>query len=649
MPRETLFMSLFSLCASALLLAQCDSDGTQAAPGNGGAGAGGTVDGGTVGRGCADPDRPQSEGSQSSPVAVSTGALPFTGGIKADQGPSYYRMSGLKPGSRYVISVNSGSSVRLKVFQEGSPGTPTCHAKEADDALSCRIVPKAGSIDIHIEPWADQTCFQLDATLDSPQGAFEGATDALLTLRFGTPDLPHRGIVDHDRSYYRLTELAPNRRYTVWLTGLEQDLTLLAGTEDPLEGVVANCQDWNEVIPGTRSCTFVPTGPSYGVSVLTSGSATSSRYVLNATEEFESEGTSAPKVLPFGGGLKYDGQVSPRVDTNTPGTSEYQVTGLVPGARYLAALRHSFGLTLRAASDAGFAPPLDCNTLGSAKDYCNFAATTSSTVFSVSSYDAHARRFTLHVQPEPSNQGTFGSPMPVSASSFPFQGTALGTSEYLISSVSPGLQQITLLDTTGRTTFAAWPASAQSFNCSAGGTFFPRCTLAPDAAGQLRVRVESPGSFELGLVPAPMLLSDFTRNAGAVPIPNGDSTGMTDVLVVAGSAISKIQQVRVELYVAHGHPQDLTAILIAPDGTTEVLLAKDSVQPYDGVFYSDYALERFSGLQRDGTLDRLPERPLYLLEGMDSNGAWKLKLVDDQTPNVSNESGQLLGWGLSFQ
>ena len=92
----------------------------------------------------------------------------------------------------------------------------------------------------------------------------------------------------------------------------------------------------------------------------------------------------------------------------------------------------------------------------------------------------------------------------------------------------------------------------------------------------------------------------------------------------------------------------MEALLIAPNGTMVKLAAKDG-GPYEGVQYSDYALESFTGLISDASFSRRPDQPLHALEGMDANGTWTLLVVDDENPNIQNNDGELLGWGVSFR
>jgi subtilisin-like proprotein convertase family protein len=612
-----------------------------------------STEGGSVGAGCANPSNAHSEGSADKPVLLQIGALPFVGGIDDREGPSFYHLEGLLPGARYLVSIHNGYFYGdLSTFQTGFVGLPACTVDPQASIPVCKVVPKAGSVDIRVHatsPTGDHgTCFSLDAQLDSPKGAFEGATDDLNTLRFGTPDLPHRGIVDHDISYYRISQLTPGKRYTVWLTGLEQQVDAIVGSEDPMEGVKNDgCTTEPLGDADAKSCTLVATNDSFGVRVFPSIALKSSRFVLSVFEDFDSEGAvGAPLALSYAGGLKYDAHVGPRPSDTTPNESHYQVSGLTPGAHYLAALSDAFGLDLSLSSDAAFTSPVSCLNTNPMRD-CDFAAPGSSIFVSVRSYDVHSRRFTLNVDPEPANEGSSSAPKALTyPQAFPYAGQTAGSSEYLIGPVPSVPYRVSILDSTGPVFVDAWPPELSTLVCVGTGL---SCTVDPTASGQLELRTAGMGAFHLQIAPAPVLVSPFVHDAGQAAIPNGDATGLSDALSVSGASVKAIAKVTVELYVKHGHPSDLTAFLLAPDGVTKVKLFEKAMGPYEGVFFHDYALDPESGLQRDRQDSSRPVTPLYVLEGMDANGTWTLQLIDDQTPNISPNDGELLGWGLAFQ
>src|SRR5262249_54027053 len=149
-------------------------------------------------------------------------------------------------------------------FQSFS-GTALCDKETLfESQLTCYVVAQQQTADIRVSAvgGSSPACFGLDVTLDSPPGAFEGAPDAPLALRFGTPDLPYRGIVDHYRSFYRITQLTPGKRYNVWMTGLEDNVDLFVGNlvllEDRVSGTCVRGAS-SGINLDDEWCTFVAT------------------------------------------------------------------------------------------------------------------------------------------------------------------------------------------------------------------------------------------------------------------------------------------------------------------------------------------------------------------------------------------------------
>jgi subtilisin-like proprotein convertase family protein len=469
-------------------------------------------------------------------------------------------------------------------------------------------------------------------------------------------DLPHRGIVDHYRSFYRITQLTPGKRYTVWMTGLEDNVDLFAGNLVLQEDRVSQ-----SCVRGSSSginlddewCTFVATQDYVDVEVTDYyGHTTSSKLVLSAFEDFDSEGSpAAPAVLAYAGGVTHAGHVGPQVKTSDPpAMSYYQVTGLTPSANYLIALTDFGGGTPWLYSDAAFSTAISC--ANSQSNSCEFNAPGSSIYLVVPSWVERSRQFTLHVRAATVDQGSFTQPMALSYLAFPYSGQARNHSEYLVSGLPPGPLEVTLSPLDAPLQLDAWSPTGGLID---GGDFrFPRATIAASAAGELRVRVDDGGRFAIDLRPAPGLTSQYTRVSGRLAIPDGNATGLSDALTVSGSPVTAISRVTVELYVKHGEPQELTFVLVSPGGT-EVQLVKESVSDfttvrdrYEGVIYDDFALAHEAGFLGDTSFTRRPRRPLHLLTGQPANGTWTLRVIDTVAANYSDDTGELLGWGLSF-
>lgn len=631
--------------------------GTHPGMDNGDAGIDGGGDAGPVVPVCSNTSALHSEGSASEPVSFTLASESVTGQVRPSEGPSYYRATGLQVGARYKVQVAGSLWGKLALFQSGFSGTALCDkATSFQDQVTCYVVAQQETADIRVTGTVPG-CFGLDVTMDSLPGAFEGAPDAPLALRFGTSDLPYRGIVDHYRSFYRITQLTPGKRYTVWMTGLEDYVDLFVGNLVLQEDRVSQT-----CVRGSSSginledewCTFVAARDYVDVEVTDYyGRTTNSKFVLSAFEDFDSEGSAAaPVVLAYAGGLTRPGHVGPQARvSDPPAKSYYQVTGLTPGAKYLLALT-DFGGEPWLYSDATFSTAIICtNSSPSQSNSCEFDAPGSSIYVVVPSWFERSRQFALHVNAATVNQGSYTQPVALSYSAFPYSGQARTYSEYLVSSVPSGPLQVTLTPLDAPLGIAAWSAAASGISCLRDRRF-PRCTVAASSAGELRVRVEDPGRFTLDLRPAPDLKSQYDRVSGALAIPDGNATGLSETLTVSGSTITAISRVTLEVYVRHGQPQELTFVLVSPGGT-EVQIFKgestsDFYTPHEGVTYDDFALAREAGFLGGASFTRRPRRPLHLLTGETANGTWTLRIIDTLAANIQDDTGELLGWGLSF-
>ena len=648
-------MRCASIVIGSVVLGAVACGGNQAGMDRGDAGVDGG-DGGPVVAVCPDTSKLHSEGSASEPVSFTLASQSVVGQVRPEDGPSYYRVTELQVGARYKVQFTGSVWGEFDLFQSFS-GMALCDKQTLfEDQLTCYVVPQQPTADIRISPvrGTSPACFGLAVAFDSPPEAFEGAPDGPLDLAFGTPDLPHRGIVDHYRSFYRITQLTPGKRYTVWMTGLEDDVDLFAGSlvlqEDRVSQTCVRGHS-SGINLDDEWCTFVATRDYVDVEATDYyGGTISSKFVLSAFEDVDSEGSpAAPVVLAYVGGVTYPGHVGPQINvSDPPAKSYYQITGLTPGANYLIALTDSGGGTPWLYSDAAFSTTISCVGAHS----CELVAPGSSIYLVVPSWVDRSRQFTLHVSAATVNQGSFTQPLALNYSAFPYTGQSKNRSEYLVSGLPPGPLRVTLSPLDAPLGVGAYsPAGGLIY----GGDFrFPRGTVAASSAGELRVLVDDAGRFALDLRPASGLQSQYARVSGSRVIPDGDANGLSDTLTVSGSSITAISRMTVEVYVRHGQPQELAFVLVSPAGTEVQLVKKGTTDPsgaperYEGVIYDDFALAREAGFLGEGSFTRRPKRPLHLVTGEAANGTWTLRVTDAVVANLGDDAGELIGWGLSF-
>jgi YD repeat-containing protein len=140
-----------------------------------------------------------------------------------------------------------------------------------------------------------------------------------------------------------------------------------------------------------------------------------------------------------------------------------------------------------------------------------------------------------------------------------------------------------------------------------------------------------PASYDSADVPR--VVPDFSTINSALAVP--DSGRLKDVRVRIGS-------------ITHGYVSDLRIDLVAPDGTTVLLVDRRGGNGQDfanTVFTSDPAAPSIIGASAPFTGTFRPEGDLGALVGKAEQGTWKLR-VSDQAPN---DSGTLQAWGLDLR
>ncbi|MBV9496407.1 MAG: proprotein convertase P-domain-containing protein [Acidobacteria bacterium] len=115
----------------------------------------------------------------------------------------------------------------------------------------------------------------------------------------------------------------------------------------------------------------------------------------------------------------------------------------------------------------------------------------------------------------------------------------------------------------------------------------------------------------------------------AIPIPDGNPTGITSTLVVTDPRT--LANLGVYVDIQHPARGDLRIVLTAPDGT-QVLL-------------QDSSLDRTADIRGTFGVDILPAQSLNAFAGRSANGTWKLTVSDV----LARDSGTLLSWALVAQ
>jgi subtilisin-like proprotein convertase family protein len=127
-------------------------------------------------------------------------------------------------------------------------------------------------------------------------------------------------------------------------------------------------------------------------------------------------------------------------------------------------------------------------------------------------------------------------------------------------------------------------------------------------------------------------------------IPDGDLSGVTSALTVAGSG-GRAKHVVVRIgKITHTYDGDLTVWLVAPDGRSVMLVSHrgaDGDNFVDTVFDDSAAASITSRTVAPFTGTFRPAEPLSEMDGAPLAGTWALKIVDDS----SGDFGSIDAWG----
>jgi subtilisin-like proprotein convertase family protein len=146
-----------------------------------------------------------------------------------------------------------------------------------------------------------------------------------------------------------------------------------------------------------------------------------------------------------------------------------------------------------------------------------------------------------------------------------------------------------------------------------------------------------PGGNNLPLV--------YTSTDVPKSIPDRNATGVTSYLTVSGAPTS-LAKVTVKLSIFHSYDGDLYISLFSPSGT-EVALSNingGSGANYTNTVFDDAASISIAIAGAPFTGTYKPQWPLYLLNGENANGTWRLKVVDA----FPGGTGTLQSWSIQI-
>src|SRR5262249_7357439 len=128
---------------------------------------------------------------------------------------------------------------------------------------------------------------------------------------------------------------------------------------------------------------------------------------------------------------------------------------------------------------------------------------------------------------------------------------------------------------------------------------------------------------------------------GSLPVTSVSTLDVTQNFVVAGMTV--------QLNITHTSDPDLTAVLIAPDGTRVTLFSNvgnsGSRANFLNTIFDDFATTPIQngGPPLQGRFH--PQLPPSTLTGLNAQGTWRLEITDSKPGNA----GRLNSWSITFQ
>lgn len=165
-------------------------------------------------------------------------------------------------------------------------------------------------------------------------------------------------------------------------------------------------------------------------------------------------------------------------------------------------------------------------------------------------------------------------------------------------------------------------------------------------AGLDAVRGQSPGGVD---VPVTATSTDVPQNIQDAAIVNGQTITKTIVSTLNVTDDFPLDGLTLRLNITHTNDPDLTAVLVAPDGTRVLLFDRvgntGSRANFNNTVFDDFATTPIQngGPPFQGTFN--PATPLTALKGKSTKGIWRLEITD----NTPGNTGRLNSWSITFQ
>jgi subtilisin-like proprotein convertase family protein len=605
------------------------------------------------------------------PLALGTSDLPFATTIATNTN-SYFKITGLTTGHRYTFDIATTNYPTITYYSDAYTTPIAC---DPNDGAPCSIIAPGTAIWIRIynSSYFNASTATINATHVSAPTEFEGAWNVPVPFIYSAASPTHVGKVDEHISYYDIQGLTLGKTYTVWTQSMTDDVRM--GTLDPVSQtwVGGYCSPGNMYLNGAsnpENCTWTATSTHLAIGIENTSLAAAAAYILRVEEAIASEGSAvAPVTLSYSAGKA---EAAGRVAAG--GASYYRVLGLQAGVAYslnlnrverpVAANTYDPPVLKSYNNDSTYSTISACTlqAMGYSPSQCILTAAGTDLFFKVvGPTQFSGMTYNISVTPVPVNEGT-STPVALNFTALPYTGQVYDWfSEYAISGLAPNtFYQVFMNNITGLAGLEAWDNTASGIYGGDSGQQTATWFLNSGPNGVINVRSgngNALGSFyTLTMTQGPQLTAAHRDTSGPIAIQDPTAalnpvTPTSIPIVVSGDPVTSISNVTVELFIKHGITSQLKIELVAPDGVTTVTLAAKTTLSGNGIYglkLNDYARAQVEVGYSPYYGTYQPHTPLHVLNGMNANGTWTLRITDDEWANTMGQTGEYFAWGITF-
>lgn len=583
-------------------------------------------------------------------------------------GISYYRLTDLVVGDRYRVTLQTDEPWTELHYGYVDNTESACDPNyPLSDPTLCYFVADSTTQDIAVMSWLTGDLFSIVVEHDESENSFEGGWRQPVMLNVPNVDDPvqnlvrHVGIADIHGSSYLATNLNPQKKYRILVSGKNEQarLSLVAADTGLRQSYPASTAIYG-LSPLYRRLSddqlFIENASEAAFSVMADDAT--SRFIATVQEVLDDQGTAD---LPIILGVNESGNL--HFTATVRENSYYLLDGFIPGQSYDLQLntvteRPNFTLTSDESST---------DVCRWSWSFCAFTADTSSMHLDTTGIEsATGTEFSVSIKPN-TETATADIVTPenvtLDATSLPYAGAATYEhSRYTIEDLIPDELYVVEVSSSDFLMKISPSLNSTSSTCSKVDSYFtdvePSSTLVrcltrarADGTTELWAKTGNPGNQPLTLVSIERFInssSDFKSVDTPLVIPANEQRAGSEIEVYSEIFVDTASLAgfpEVTILADHTNQWRMRATLETPDGQ-RILLSKDLSRDFiQYTRYSDLSQNPYpypSSVQYRRVYR--PVTPLHILRGINPSGVWRLHLYY----RYADEPGNLISWGLSF-